>query len=415
MNPVHPEPNILATHLINPILSTSGDYSDVYKCTLTSGLESTLVAVKLVRFGRHKKYYGRILREINLRMKLNHQNIIQLLGTTREFQGGSFPSFVFPWMPSGDLHCYIAYHGTGIETPTKLSLVRDIASGVTYLHKSHVVHGNLESKNVLIGPENRAYLTGFSLSTDLNTSQLLGAPESGGVRFAAPECFVDEEGDNSLPIINSDIYSIGCVLFHVFSGCLPWHDSKSGDIINELRQCRMPSRPGGGGIDDLLWNFITRCCSFTPCDRPSATQILEFFEHQYKPSKANISPDNLTKMLCNIPPNPTVSGGFADIRRCTLKTDGKATQVNRFSVQMRGYMNDPYPGSCQVNPTPRRCPSSKTVRGSASHHCALGQLMVSCVRGTCVNSRFGQDLCRKTSYLCSESRKIFTLFPAVMH
>lgn len=219
MNPVHPEPNILATHLINPILSTSGDYSDVYKCTLTSGLESTLVAVKLVRFGRHKKYYGRILREINLRMKLNHQNIIQLLGTTREFQGGSFPSFVFPWMPSGDLHCYIAYHGTGIETPTKLSLVRDIASGVTYLHKSHVVHGNLESKNVLIGPENRAYLTGFSLSTDLNTSQLLGAPESGGVRFAAPECFVDEEGDNSLPIINSDIYSIGCVLFHV-SVCL---------------------------------------------------------------------------------------------------------------------------------------------------------------------------------------------------
>jgi hypothetical protein len=65
----------------------------------------------------------RILREINLRVKLNHPNIIQLLGITTEFQGGNFPSFVFPWMPGGDLHCYIAYHGAGIEMSTKLSLV----------------------------------------------------------------------------------------------------------------------------------------------------------------------------------------------------------------------------------------------------------------------------------------------------
>jgi serine/threonine protein kinase len=68
----------------------------------------------------------RILREMHLRMKLNHPNIIQLLGITTDFQGGSFPSFVFPWMPSGDLHCYIAYYGTGIEMPIKMSLVNRV-------------------------------------------------------------------------------------------------------------------------------------------------------------------------------------------------------------------------------------------------------------------------------------------------
>lgn len=41
-------------------------------------------------------------------------------------------------------------------------------------------------------------------------------------------------------------------------------------------------------------------------------------------------------MLCNIPPNPTVSGGFADIRRCTLKRDGKATQVAVKSIRPQG-------------------------------------------------------------------------------
>lgn len=336
MNPVHPELEILATDPTSQILSSSGDYSNVYRCTLTTSRESTPVAVKFVRFGSHAQYYDRILRELRLRMKLKHPNIIQLLGIAKEFQGASFPSFVFPWMPSGDLHCYIAYHGVGIETSTKMSLVRDIVSGVAYLHKSHVVHGNLESKNVLIGPEDRAYLTGFSLSTDLTTSKSLGTPGPGGVRFAAPEYFIDEEGDNSFPIINSDIYSIGCILFHIFSGCLPWHDSKSGDIINALRQRCMPSRPGGGGIDDMLWNFITRCCSFTPSERPSATQILDFFEHQYKPSNVDISPDNLTELLDDVPSTPTVFGGFADIRKCTLKRDGKTIQVAFKSIRPLG-------------------------------------------------------------------------------
>ncbi|KAG1799346.1 kinase-like domain-containing protein [Suillus plorans] len=262
----------------------------------------------------------------------HHPNIIQLLGTTGDFQGGSFPSLVFPWMPSGDLHCYIAYHGAGIEASLKLSLARDIASGVTYLHESHVVHGNLESKNILIGPENRAYLTGFSLATDLDTGELFRIPEPGGVRFAAPECFIDKKGNSSF---NRDIYSIGCILLHVFSGCLPWHDSRSSDIINRLRQRRMPPRPVGGGIDDSLWNFIKRCCSFIPRDRPSATQILEFLEHQYEPSEVEISPDDLTEMLCNRPLFHTVAGGFAYITKCTLKRDWNTIQVAAKSIRFQ--------------------------------------------------------------------------------
>ncbi|KAG1731180.1 kinase-like domain-containing protein [Suillus paluster] len=301
------------------------------------------VAVKFIRFGRHKQYYERIIREIHLHMKLDHPNIIQLLGITKEFQGGSFPSLVFPWMPNGDLHCYIAYHGAGIEMSIKLSLARDIASGVAYLHKFHVVHGNLESKNVLMGPEpeNRAYLTGFSLSTVLSTSELSneysnnpGKPRSGAVRFAAPECFIEEEGDNSLPMINSDIYSIGCILFHVFSGCLPWHYLKSNDIISGLRQHRTPSRPCGGGIDDSLWDFIERCWSFIPRNRPSAAQILNFFEKPYKLSgNGHVSPYDLTEMLPKILPAPIAFGSFADIRRCTLERDGKPLQVAVKSIR----------------------------------------------------------------------------------
>ncbi|OJA19896.1 hypothetical protein AZE42_07022 [Rhizopogon vesiculosus] len=327
-----------ATNLTNPSLNTSGDYSDVYKCTLKTKTENTLVAVKFVRFGMHEQYHKRIIREIHLRMELNHPNIISLLGITRGFQGGSFPSLIFPWMRNGDLDCYIAYYGAGIKPSIKLSVSQEIASAVAYLHEIHVVHGNLETKNVLLGPgpKHTAYLTGFSLSTVLSgmSDECFKSPEKpqpGRVQFAAPECFTD--GGSSLPIIESDIYSFGYILFHIFSGCLPWHDLKSDDIINEIRQRRMPSRPGGGGIDNALWNVIKQCCSFLPRDRRSAAEILAFLK-QYKPtSRITISPDNLTRDLPAIPPKVSHCGGFADVRKCTLRRDGRTVQVAVKSIR----------------------------------------------------------------------------------
>jgi len=68
---------------------------------------------------------------MRLRMNLDHPNIIPLLGITRGFQNAPFPSFVLPWMPNGDLDCYIAYHGAGIETSIKLSMVNQINSSLS--------------------------------------------------------------------------------------------------------------------------------------------------------------------------------------------------------------------------------------------------------------------------------------------
>ncbi|KAJ8581641.1 kinase-like protein [Rhizopogon salebrosus TDB-379] len=263
-------------------------------------------------------------------MGLHHPNIISLLGITRGFRGASFPSLVFPWMPKGDLDCYIAYYGAGIETSVKLSVSRDIASGVAYLHSFPVVHGNLESKNVLLGPENRAYLTGFSSSTVLGgmSDDCFKSPEKpqpGRVQFTAPECFT--EGGPSLPSVKRDIYSFSYILFHVFSGCLPWHDLLSSDIINEVRRGRMPSRPSGGGIDDSLWAFIKRCCSISSNGRPSADEVVTFLKKYRPPSKAASSPDDLTRMLPAFLPKVIDSGGYADIRKCTLTRDGGILQV----------------------------------------------------------------------------------------
>jgi serine/threonine protein kinase len=210
------------------------------------------------------------MREIHLCMGLDDPNIISLLGITRGFRGASFPSLVFRWMPEGDLDCYIAYHGAGIDTSVKLSVVCRLdyflpSGDMILLVSRHCLWSHLPSvlcyrqgshaywldfpqstdflwftvtwrafvpdiycssqysliffqKNVLLGPENRAYLTGFSSSTVLDgmSDDCFKSPEKpqpGRVQFTAPECFA--EGGPSLPSVKRDIYSFGYILFHV--------------------------------------------------------------------------------------------------------------------------------------------------------------------------------------------------------
>jgi hypothetical protein len=92
----------------------------------------------------------------------------------------------------------------------------------------------------------------------------------------------------------------------------------------------MPSRPSGGGIDDSLWAFIKRCSSISSNGRPSADEVVTFLKKYRPPSKAAISPDDLTRILPVNLPEVTARGGFAEIRKCTLARDGRSMQVCQF-------------------------------------------------------------------------------------
>jgi serine/threonine protein kinase len=88
------------------------------------------------------------------------------------------------------------------------------------VHSNFVVHGNLESDNILINEQHRARVSGFRQSVKLS-SRLAECPRSQmpprpAIQFAGPEWFVkDDARFQSLRLFKSDVYSLGCVMFYV--------------------------------------------------------------------------------------------------------------------------------------------------------------------------------------------------------
>jgi len=202
------------------IRTAGGAFGDVYKCRCTNASgSSSLVAVKTLRHfasedpeeNQKKKV---LRRELGLLKRLEHPNIVPLLGVTKGF--GPIPGVVFPWMSNGSLHSFLKNKGQTLTLVERLQLLQGIGSGLEYLHSIPVFHGDLHSGNVLIDEEHSPRISDFGLSSTIGKLQPgLSYMERlssnvGAVRWAAPERL-----SGCKPHPSGDIYSFGCMMFEV--------------------------------------------------------------------------------------------------------------------------------------------------------------------------------------------------------
>ncbi|KAG1741464.1 kinase-like domain-containing protein [Suillus paluster] len=265
-----------------------GAYGDIYRCTYHTPEGDVEVAVKAIRplftnAAELAKISEIFRREFGIWKRLEHPKILNLIGTTQNF--GPLVASVAPWMVNGTLTLFLKKKNT-LKLRDRLRLLRDIAEGLDYLHNGHpylspVVHGDLTGNNVLINNNGSACLTDFGLSGTL--SELAGMTyliktscRPGALRWTAPEFF---SGDESAAVVTtqSDIYSFGSIMLQVLTGDVPWSYLKNdGAITLHLSQGIIHRRPPSRYVTDRCWDFILRCWSTTPNDRPSAAEALQF-------------------------------------------------------------------------------------------------------------------------------------------
>lgn len=137
-------------NLTGQIFGTIGDYvaggsfGNLYKCEWRQPHGPTVeVAVKALRVHTSEQNLRRFRRESTIWAHLAHENIVTLVGTTEGF--GPTPALVSLWFPVGDLIHVVATQGAGLNIRSKLKLLHGIASGLHYLHRFSVVHGDITS------------------------------------------------------------------------------------------------------------------------------------------------------------------------------------------------------------------------------------------------------------------------------
>ncbi|KIK77318.1 hypothetical protein PAXRUDRAFT_835029 [Paxillus rubicundulus Ve08.2h10] len=261
----------------------NGGFGDIWECDLMIGGKLRMVAVKSLRPQRTDAQHlaaqeKKLGRELRVWDKLQHENVVELLGIVHGF--GVLPSMVSPWFSNGSLSSYLSKH-EAMDLSGRQGLLFDIASGLRYLHSQDVVHGDLHSGNVLVDDNGRACLTDFGLSVilqDFPGTSYLKSSVCGALRYADPDLVRQvqaepaREGKVVYPTKPSDIYSFGGLTLSVLSGKQPYEGI--GDVMLCTKILRGDRPPLDERIPPKHASLIQRCWSPEESMRPLAEEIV---------------------------------------------------------------------------------------------------------------------------------------------
>ncbi|KAG9103164.1 hypothetical protein FRC07_010072, partial [Ceratobasidium sp. 392] len=250
---------------------SSGGFGDVYQGRLKDGL---CVAIKCIRFLSHSdddqhKHLKHAAREIHTWSRLQHPYVLRLLGLA-EYRGRI--SMVSPWMEGGSLRKHLA-RTPGANRP---QICTHIADGLSYLHQSDVIHGDLKGDNVLVSDTGEPLLTDFGNAVlQGRTLQFTSTTTKSNLspRWTAPELF--RGGSCSF---EADIFALGMTILEVITGNVPYSELSDMAVMFAITVNRAPKRPETfiprkSKHGKTLWALLNDCWDPDPGIRPAASQV----------------------------------------------------------------------------------------------------------------------------------------------
>ncbi|KAG1845176.1 kinase-like domain-containing protein [Suillus subluteus] len=286
-NDAHPvyfpiEPIIPATAIqrYHAFPIATGRRSDVWQCSMSTRSGTRCVAIKSIRISNDNErslvqHWTRMIsREACVWIRLSHDNILPLEGITEEF--GPLPALVAPWMENGSLDDYVK-RKVDLPRDKKLRMLREVATGLHYLHDAGIVHGDLTPSSILISGDEKLHIGGPGVSATLAEFDCprFTSRHPRNVRWIAPELFGLEYGAVK-PTKAADIYSYGCIMMLLLYGHQPYHQLTTAfHIIAARVSGREPFRQITGLSEDLE-QFAQQCLSTSSEQRPSISVVAEF-------------------------------------------------------------------------------------------------------------------------------------------
>jgi predicted Ser/Thr protein kinase len=242
-----------------------GGMGEVYKAEDLK-LNQT-VALKFLPedFAKDKAALERFYSEVRIARQVSHPNVCRVFDIG-EVEGSHFLSMEF--IDGDDLSSLLRRIGR-LPPDKAVEIARQLCAGLHAIHQAGVLHRDLKPANAIIDGRGRARITDFGIA-GLESELKDGAGIAGTPAYMSPEQITGKEVTTK-----SDIYSLGLVLYEIFTG----RQAFEADTINELirkHQTATPTNPSEHvkDIDPLVEQIIFRCLEKDPRARPaSALQV----------------------------------------------------------------------------------------------------------------------------------------------
>jgi len=223
-----------------------------------------IVALKTVQLGdsdpaSRQVWKERFLREAEAAGRLRHPDIVSLLaggvqGTDESFVGW----LAMEWVPGTDLARYTAPSRL-LPEALVLTLAARIALALAHAHQAGVMHRDVKPGNLLFDAAH-----GVVKVTDFGSARLTDALVTrSGMIVGTPAYMAPEQLAGAEATPQSDLYSLGVVLFELIAGRRPFHASSMGELLGRIAHAPVPplapDRPGLPElVDDILRKLLDK-------------------------------------------------------------------------------------------------------------------------------------------------------------
>lgn len=235
-----------------------GGMALVYKAE--DSLLCRAVAVKVLRpqYASDAEFVERFHRESKAAASLSHPNVVNIFDVGKD---DDLDYIVMEYIPGNNLKDVIKRNAP-MSVEQALDITRQICEALHHAHQRNIIHRDIKPHNILVTPEGQIKVTDFGIARAISASSFTQTGMVvGSVQYSSPE---QVKGGVVGP--QSDIYSLGCVLYELLTGTIPFQGDTSISIAMQhlqgnlipIRELR-PDIPAGVAkiVDQAMAKEIT--------------------------------------------------------------------------------------------------------------------------------------------------------------
>jgi len=203
----------------------------------------------------------RFLNEVKVALRVTHPNVCRV-HDIGDLDGRHFISMEY--IDGEDLASLLRRIGR-LPQDKAVQIARQLCAGLAAAHDEGILHRDFKPANVMIDGRGRAKITDFGLA------RLADAVEGAEVGAGTPGYMAPEQAAGREVSARSDVYSLGLVLYELFTGKRAF-DASSFAEMRRLQEQSSPTTPASHveGLDPAVERAILRCLEREAAQRPAS-------------------------------------------------------------------------------------------------------------------------------------------------
>ncbi len=157
-----------------------------------------------------------------------------------------------------------------LQTTQAINITIQVAEGLDYAHRRGLVHRDVKPQNMLLTPDGQVRIADFGIAK----SHLSTAVTQAGITFGTADYISPEQAQGLNATPQSDIYSLGIVLYEMLTGHLPFTaDTPMAVAIQHIQKPPPPLRQWNPHVPPALEALVLRAIAKDPPQRPSSAKM----------------------------------------------------------------------------------------------------------------------------------------------